>query len=186
MYQMEVFLPNHVELFLLRVLLLAPCPCSAVLALLLSSCCNQESAHRISSPVRFKHETEFISLHKSPHMWALAPPWQIRHYEKDRSETWTQFMHSTHCHCDFCHVLEVFLLTAAFLPTAGALTSWTGENCSKDGSKWYIKEFVAKQEYIFFQFCPRILEIKGKIYSLEQNIHHWVLWPLCYFLPSCV
>lgn len=82
-----------------------PLPCSAILALLLSSCCNQEAACRISSPVRFKHEAELISLPKSSHMWALAPPWQIRWYGKDISETWDTFY--THCHCDFCHVLEV-------------------------------------------------------------------------------
>lgn len=67
MYQMEVFLPNHVEPSLLRILLLAPCPYSAILALLLSSCYNQEAAPRTGSPVKFNQEAEFISLHKSPH-----------------------------------------------------------------------------------------------------------------------
>lgn len=107
--------------------------------------------------------------------------------EKERSETWTRFRHSLHLpHTGCTFEISYCPPLAAFPAAAVWLASWTTESCNKGRAKRYKKKYLFQSKNTSYSSSiKRSLKSKEKIYCLELNIHHWVLWPLCYFLPSC-
>lgn len=135
----------------MRILLLAPCPYPTVL-LIASSCCNPEATSRLSCPVRFKHEAEFVSLCRFPHAWTSTLPWHMRKLVKGKIwnmgafyalftlSLWLLVGTGSAFKISYCLQLPTFPVTA------GWLILWARESCRKGRARRYKKMYLLQKK----------------------------------------